>query len=106
MKTVSRIFRALADPTRRQILQELKGGELAAGEIVSRFTISGPSISRHLSILKSADLVSERREGNRILYRLEPEKIAGAVGDFLSAVCPTQVLRRRKARRTQNGLSS
>jgi DNA-binding transcriptional ArsR family regulator len=99
MKAASRIFRALADPTRRQILQELKGRELAAGEIGARFPISGPSISRHLSILKSADLVSERREGNRILYRLEPERIAGAVGDFLSAVCPTQVLYRRRAKK-------
>jgi len=106
MKAVSRIFRALADPTRRQILQELKAGELAAGEIGSRFTISGPSISRHLSILKAADLVSERREGNRILDRLEPEEIAGAVGDFLSAVCPTQVLRRRKARRAKKEATS
>src|SRR5438552_4847074 len=99
MRTVSRIFRALADPTRRQILQELKTGELAAGEIASRFPISGPSISRHLSILKSADLVSERRNGNRILYRLEPEEIAGAIGDFLSAVCPAQMLHRRRAKK-------
>jgi DNA-binding transcriptional ArsR family regulator len=94
MKAVSRAFRALADPTRRQILQELKDGELAAGEIASRFPISGPSISRHLAILKSADLISERREGNRILYRLEPDKMASDVGDFLSTVCPTQILRR------------
>ena len=99
MKAASRIFRALADPTRRQILQELKSGELAAGEIASRFPISGPSISRHLAILKSADLVSERREGNRILYHLEPEEIAGAVGDFLSTVCPTQILYRRRAKK-------
>ncbi len=99
MKAASRIFRALADPTRRQILQELKAGELAAGEIASRFPISGPSISRHLAILKSADLVSERREGNRILYRLEPEEIAVAVGDFLSTVCPTQILYRRRAKK-------
>jgi|SRR5579864_2803346 DNA-binding transcriptional ArsR family regulator len=101
MKAVSRIFRALADPTRRQILQELKTGEMAAGEIASRFPISGPSISRHLSILKSADLVSERREGNRIFYRLEPEEMANAVGDFLSAVCPTQALHRRRASRAR-----
>jgi DNA-binding transcriptional ArsR family regulator len=106
MKTGSRIFRALADPTRRQILQELKAGELAAGEITSRFTISGPSISRHLSILKGADLVSERREGNRILYKLEPEEIANAVGDFLSAVCPTQVLHRRKASKARKEATS
>jgi len=101
MKAASRVFRALADPTRRQILQELKVGELSAGEIASRFFISGPSISRHLSILKGADLVSERREGNRIFYRLEPEEIAAAVGDFLSAVCPTQVLYRRRASRAK-----
>lgn len=101
MKAASRIFRALADPTRRQILQELKSGELAAGEIVSRFSISAPSISRHLSLLKGADLISERREGNRILYRLEPEEIASAVGDFLSAVCPTQALYRHRAKKAK-----
>lgn len=99
MKTASRTFRALADPTRRQILQDLKDGELAAGEIGARFSISGPSISRHLSILKGADLVSERRVGNRILYRLEPDRIAAALGDFLSTVCPTQILHRRKAKK-------
>ncbi|HEX7959987.1 MAG TPA: metalloregulator ArsR/SmtB family transcription factor [Terriglobales bacterium] len=95
MKTISRVFRALADPTRRQILQELKKGELAAGEIGSLFPISGPSVSRHLSILKNADLVSERRDGNRIYYKLNPEQIASTVGDFLSAVCPTQIAHRR-----------
>jgi len=99
MKTASRTFRALADPTRRQILQDLKGGELAAGEIAARFSISGPSISRHLSILKAADLVSERRAGNRILYRLEADRIAAALGDFLSTVCPTQFLHRRNAKK-------
>jgi DNA-binding transcriptional ArsR family regulator len=99
MKTASRTFRALADPTRRQILQDLKEGELTAGEITSRFSISGPSISRHLSILKGADLVSERRVGNRIFYRLEGDRIADAVGDFLSTVCPTQFLHRRKAKK-------
>ena len=62
---------------------------------------SGPSISRHLSILKGADLVAERREGNRIVYQLEPEQVAGVVGDFLSAVCPTQVLRNRKRKRSK-----
>jgi DNA-binding transcriptional ArsR family regulator len=96
MKAASQAFRALADPTRRQILQELKQGELSAGEITARFSISGPSISRHLSILKTAELISERREGNRIIYRLEPEQIAHTVGDFLSAVCPTQMVHRRR----------
>jgi len=97
MKPPSLVFKALADPTRRQILQDLKDGELAAGQIAARFPMSGPSISRHLTILKTADLVSERRDGNRIMYRLEPERIANAIGDFLSAVCPTQIVHRRRA---------
>ncbi|HMF02288.1 MAG TPA: metalloregulator ArsR/SmtB family transcription factor [Terriglobia bacterium] len=99
MKYVSAIFRALADPTRRQILQELKNGELAAGEIANRFTISGPSISRHLTILKHAELITERRDGNYILYQLQPDRLANAVGDFLSTVCPTQILQRRTTAR-------
>jgi len=101
MKSVSKAFRALADPRRRQILQELKAGELSAGQIASFFTISGPSISRHLSILKNAELISERRDGNRILYRLEPEQIAAMLGDFLSAVCPTQIGQRRRMQRKE-----
>src|SRR5947208_11418168 len=99
MKYASAVFRALADPTRRQILQQLKEGELSAGEIADFFTISGPSISRHLSILKNAELIVERRDGNRILYQLEPEQIAHTLGDFLSAVCPTQIARRRWKRK-------
>jgi DNA-binding transcriptional ArsR family regulator len=94
------IFRALADPTRRQILQDLNAGELSAGEIASRFPISGPSVSRHLSVLKAADLVRERRDGNKIMYSLVPERLALAVGNFLSAVCPEQVvLRASRTRR-------
>ena len=94
------VFRALADPTRRQILQDLQAGELAAGDIASRFPISGPSISRHLSILKAAGLVAERRQANRILYALVEDRLATCVGGFLSAVCPEQVvLRKRRARR-------
>ncbi len=90
------VFRALADPTRRQILQDLRGGELAAGDIASRFTISGPSISRHLSILRAAGLVTERRQANRILYSLVEDRLANCVGAFLSAVCPDQVVLRRR----------
>ena len=97
MKHASAVFRALADPTRRQILQELRNGELAAGEIANCFTISGPSISRHLTILKHAELIAERRDGNRMLYQLQPDRLAGAIGDFLSTVCPTQILQRRRA---------
>jgi DNA-binding transcriptional ArsR family regulator len=100
----SSVFRALADPTRRQILQDLHGGELAAGEIAGRFAISGPSISRHLSVLKAAGLIRDRRDGNRILYALEADRLAVSVGAFLSAVCPTQVvLRHRRGHREAAG---
>lgn len=92
----SGVFRALADPTRRQILQDLRNGELTAGEIVGRFTISAPSISRHLNVLKNAGLVTERREANRIYYALVEERLAVCVGQFLSAVCPEQVVMRRR----------
>jgi DNA-binding transcriptional ArsR family regulator len=89
------VFRALADPTRRQILQDLRDGELAAGEIAARFAISGPSISRHLSVLKAAGLVEDRRDGNRILYALADEdRLAMTVGAFVSALCPTQIVLR------------
>jgi DNA-binding transcriptional ArsR family regulator len=92
----SGVFRALADPTRRQILQDLREGELAAGEIGARFPISGPSVSRHLTVLKSAGLVTERREANRIYYSLVEERLAVSVGNFLSAVCPGQVVMRHR----------
>ena len=78
------IFAALAHPTRRQILQDLKDGELAAGEIASRFSASGPTISRHLSVLRQAGLISERRDANRILYSLVGERLALSVDDFLA----------------------
>jgi DNA-binding transcriptional ArsR family regulator len=96
----STVFKALADPTRRQILQDLRDGELAAGEIARRFSISGPSVSRHLSVLKAAGLVRDRRDANRILYSLETDRIALVVGEFLSAVCPAQVVMRRRTAAT------
>lgn len=99
METKAAIFKALADPTRRQILQDLKDGELSAGAIVELFDISGPSISRHLSILKSSSLVKERRVGNKKMYSLEAESIANTLGSFLSSICPTQVMQRKKRKK-------
>ena len=94
-------FRALADSTRRQILEELRLGELSAGEIAGRFPISGPSVSRHLGVLKTAGLIRERREANRIFYSLAEERLALCVSRFLSAVCPDQVVFRQPARKIQ-----
>lgn len=63
-------LRALADPTRREILNLLKSGRLSAGEIVEHFDVTGASISRHLSVLKEADLIRDTREGKFIYYDL------------------------------------
>ncbi|MFD9407245.1 metalloregulator ArsR/SmtB family transcription factor [Streptomyces sp. NPDC059989] len=100
------VFRALADPTRRQILEDLRGGEMAAGEIAGRFPISAPSVSRHLGVLKSAGLVRERRDGNRILYTLVEERLAACVGRFLSMVCPEQIVLRHQRRKGEPGESA
>ena len=97
--SASEIFAALAHPTRRQILQDLKDGELAAGEIAARFTATGPTISRHLSVLRQAGLVTERRDANRILYSLAGDRLALSVGDFLSTVCPEQIVLREVRKR-------
>jgi DNA-binding transcriptional ArsR family regulator len=93
------VFRALADPTRRQILEDLREGELTAGEIAANFPISGPSVSRHLGLLRSAGLIRERREGNKIYYALVTERLALCVGRFLSTVCPDQIVVRQRRRK-------
>lgn len=63
-------LKALSDPIRREILNLLKGGRMSAGEITSHFPVTAASISRHLSVLKEADLVRDSREGQFIFYEL------------------------------------
>jgi DNA-binding transcriptional ArsR family regulator len=67
---VNNAFKALADPTRRKILELLSDKDLNAGEIADYFNISKPSISHHLSILKNAELISDERQGQNIIYSL------------------------------------
>ena len=67
---VQQTLKALDDPIRREILGMLKKGRLSAGEITDRFDITGAAISRHLSVLKDADLVRDTREGKFIYYEL------------------------------------
>ena len=63
-------LRALSDPIRREILGMLKSGRMSAGDIVAHFEVTGASISRHLSVLKDADLIRDSREGKFIFYEL------------------------------------
>ena len=67
---VQQTLKALADPTRREILNLLKSGRQSAGEICEHFNITAAAISRHLSILKEADLIDDTREGKYIFYEL------------------------------------
>lgn len=66
-------FLALADPNRRRIIEMLGEGPLAAGEIGERFAISAPAVSQHLKVLREAGLVSVAVQGQRRIYRLDPE---------------------------------
>ena len=63
-------LKALADPTRREILNLLKGGKRSAGEISEQFEITAAAVSRHLSVLKDADLIQDSRDGKFIFYQL------------------------------------
>ena len=63
-------MKALSDPSRRQILDMLKAGRLSAGEIAGKFPVSGAAVSKHLSVLKDADLIRDTREGKFIFYEL------------------------------------
>ena len=78
-------LRALADPTRREILNLLKSGTMSAGEICERFDVTAAAISRHLSVLKEADLIRDHREGKFIFYELNAsvmEEIILWIKDF------------------------
>jgi DNA-binding transcriptional ArsR family regulator len=70
-------LRALAEPHRRTILRLVSGGELAAGEIAAAFDVTRTAVSQHLTVLRKAGLVTERRDGTRRLYRARPAGLAG-----------------------------
>jgi DNA-binding transcriptional ArsR family regulator len=70
-------FAALADPTRRRIIELLAGRELAAGDIARRFDMTAPAVSQHLKILRAAELIRVRGDAQRRIYALEPRGLAG-----------------------------
>ena len=67
---IQKTIKALSDPIRRKILEFLKSGRLSAGDIADKFSVSAPAISKHLSILREADLIRDTREGKYIFYEL------------------------------------
>jgi DNA-binding transcriptional ArsR family regulator len=112
---VDTAVRAIAEPRRREILQLVRDRELSAGEIASRFEVTRPAVSQHLSVLRDAGLLSERRDGTRRLYRARPEGMAGLrefLDDFwsdrlerlkLAAELDQQRRKSPKRRRSQGG---
>ena len=79
------VLRAIAEPHRREILRLVATEEMAAGEIATAFDVTRTAISQHLTVLRSAGLVTERREGTRRLYRARPEGLAG-LREFLDSM--------------------
>ncbi len=71
MMSLANAYRALGDPTRREILRLLREGDMPAGELAGQFEISWPSVSRHLKVLEGAGLVSSARRGGHIIYSLQ-----------------------------------
>lgn len=83
--SLSDVFHALGDPTRRRILGMLAGGDLPAGEIAAAFDISKPSVSHHLGVLRKAGLVVDARRGQQIIYSLNTtvfQEVMGWVMDL------------------------
>lgn len=86
------VLRALADPHRRQILRLVRGGELPAGEIASHFDATQQAVSHHLQVLAKAGLLSERRDGVRRLYALDPQGL-DPVREVLTELWPSALER-------------
>lgn len=76
-------MRALADPTRREILRALRSGDLNAGEIAARFAMTAPSISHHLGVLKDTGLIQAVRDGRHIIYSLNSTVIQDLMHEFM-----------------------
>lgn len=85
---MQRVFEALASSVRRQILAYLAHAELNAGEIASRFSMSKPSISQHLSVLEKAGLVVSEKRGQFVFYRQNGENLINALHGFAQEACP------------------
>lgn len=96
---MQRVFEALASAPRRKILAYLAHAELSAGEIASRFEMSKPSISQHLSVLEAAGLIAGEKRGQYVYYRLLQDNLANTLNGFVQDVCPVaRPLKKESAR--------
>jgi ArsR family transcriptional regulator len=88
MKNMEKIFAALASNVRRKILAYLSATSLTAGEIAARFDISKPSLSKHLSILENAGLITGEKKGQYIHYSLVRDNLVNTLNSYVQDVCP------------------
>lgn len=77
---LNEVFKAIADPTRREILRLLRHEEMSAGEVAARFDMSKPTMSHHFAVLKAAGLITSRREGQTIWYALDTTVLEDVLG--------------------------
>jgi DNA-binding transcriptional ArsR family regulator len=96
---MEKVFDALASTARRKILAYLSGGELTAGEIASRFAMTKPAISKHLSILENAGLIRGEKRGQFIHYALVGDNLVNTLNGFVQEVCPVSRPLKRERRR-------
>jgi ArsR family transcriptional regulator, arsenate/arsenite/antimonite-responsive transcriptional repressor len=85
---VNEVFRALSDPTRREILELLRSGPRTSGEIADKFSTSWPTISRHLSVLKDAGLILAERNGQQVVYELNTTVFQDVVESLIKWLKP------------------
>lgn len=98
-QALTKVFKALSDGTRREILRLLGRRDLTVGEIVANFELTQPTISRHLAVLREAQLVTDRRRGQNVIYKLDDRALVGAVQGFLDHIPVTGVASEPAARR-------
>ncbi|UPG90032.1 metalloregulator ArsR/SmtB family transcription factor [Luteibacter aegosomaticola] len=96
---IDQVFEALASRPRREILAYLSATEMTAGEIASRFDMSAPSISRHLSVLEAAGLVSSEKRGQFVVYQLNRDSLVNTLTGFAFEICPVGKPLKRESRR-------
>jgi DNA-binding transcriptional ArsR family regulator len=96
---IDRVFEALASRPRREILAYLSAQELTAGEIASRFAMTAPAISRHLSLLSAAGLVSSEKRGQYVVYTLNRDSLVNTLTGFAFELCPTAGPLKRESRK-------
>jgi DNA-binding transcriptional ArsR family regulator len=93
-----KIFEALASGQRRKVLAYLSKAALTTSELAEKFGMTAPSMSRHLSVLENAELVTSRREGQRVLYELNPDNLVNTLTGFAFEICPVAGPLKRESR--------